>query len=133
MTRVQLLVFRLCEQRQLRNWFYIAAFAIIVPAGYLFAGLAWRYGSWRYVIWYDKLVAVIAGLFIGIATVVTLFRIWHVPPKKVVTPAAAMPVTPPEYSLADELMAATRRRAAQNRDLASHAAALGSSMGKTWH
>jgi hypothetical protein len=128
MNRVQLFIFRLYEKRQLRNWFYTAAFAIFVPAGYHFAELAWRYGSW-----YDRPLAVIAGLFIGIATVVTLLRIWHVPPKQVVTPAPPLPAVtpPPAYSLADEVMATMRRRAAQNRDLASHAAALGSSMGKS--
>jgi hypothetical protein len=130
MNRVQLYVFRLYEQRQLRNWFYTIAFAIFVPVGYHFADLAWRYGSWS-----DKPLAIIAGLFIGIATVVTLLRIWRVPPKQVVTPAPPVPVVtpPPVYSLADEVMSTIRRRAALNRDLASHAAALGSSMGRTWH
>jgi hypothetical protein len=128
MNRVQLFVFRLYERRQLRNWFYTVAFAIFVPVGYHFADFAWRHGSPH-----DKPLAVIAALFIGIATVVTLMRIWHVPPKQVVTPAPLPAVTPPfDHSLADEVMATIRCRAAQNRDLASHAAALGSSMGKTW-
>ena len=130
MNRVQVFVFRLYEQRALRNWFYTIAFAIFVPVGYHFAELAWRYGSW-----YDKPLAVIAGLFIGIATVVTLLRIWRVPPTQVVTVVAPLPVIvpEPEHSLADEMIASMRSRAAHQRDLASHAAALGSSMGRSWH
>jgi hypothetical protein len=129
MNRAQLFVFRLYERRNLRNWFYTVAFAVFVPVGYRFAGLAWEYGSW-----YDKPLAVIAGLLIGIATVVTLLRIWHVPPKQVVTQPAPLPsVTPHNSQVADEMMATIRQRAALNRDLASHAAALGSSIHKTWH
>jgi len=129
MNRVQLSVFRLYEQRNLRNWFYTVAFAIFVPVGYHFAELAWRDGSW-----YDKPLAIIAGLFIGIATVVTLLRIWHVPPKQVVTAPTPVPIVPPPHSsVANDMMGMMRRRAAQNRDLASYAAALGSSMGRTRH
>jgi hypothetical protein len=130
MNRVQLLVFRFYEQHKLRNWFYTIAFAIFVPVGYHFADLAWRYGSW-----YDKPLAVIAGLFIGIATIVTLMRIWHVTPKHIVTTPTPQPVVAPlpERSMGDEMMAAARRRAARNRDIAMHAAALGSSTGKHWH
>ena len=128
MNRVQLFVFRLYERRNLRNWFYTLAFAIFVPVGYHFADLAWRYGSW-----YDKPLAVIAGLLIGIATVVTLLRIWHVPPKQVVTPPVSLPsVAPPHSSVADEVMATMRQRAARNRDMARGAAALGSTH-RTWH
>lgn len=129
MNRIQLFVFRLYERRQLRNWFYTLAFAIFVPVGYHFADLAWRYGSW-----YDKPLAVIAGLLIGIATLVTLMRIWRVPPTQVVTAEEVQPaVVPPNHSVADEVIAAVRSRAATNRDLALHAAALGSSRGKIWH
>jgi hypothetical protein len=130
MNRFQFLVFRLYEQGQIRNWFYTVAFAVFVPVGYHFAEEAWRYGSW-----YDKPLAIIAGLLIGIAAAVTLLRIWRVPPKQVVTPTVTpLPaVRPPHSSVVDEVIAMTRRRAAQNRDLAAHAAALGSSMGKTWH
>ena len=87
MNRVHVFVFRLYERRLLRNWFYTIAFAIFVPVGYRFADLAWRYGEW-----FDKPLAVIAGLLIGIATVVTLMRIWRVPPKQVVTPSEPEPV-----------------------------------------
>ena len=131
MNRVQLFVFRLYERRQLRNWFYTVAFAVFVPVGYHFADMAWRNGAW-----YDKPLAVIAGLLIGIATAVTLLRIWRVPPKQVVTmPTPARPVAPHDNheSIADEMMAAMRSRAARNRDLATHAAALGSSMHRPWH
>jgi hypothetical protein len=123
-------VFRLYERRQLRNWFYTVAFAVFVPVGYRFADLAWRYGSW-----YDKPLAVIAGLLIGIATAVTLLRVWRVPPKQVVTmPTPARLVAPHDNreSIADEMMAAMRSRAARNRDLAMHAAALGSSIHRPW-
>jgi hypothetical protein len=124
-------IFRLYERRLLRNWFYTVSFAIFVPIGYRFADLAWRYGSWV-----DKPLAVIAGFAIGIATVVTLMRIWHVPPRQTVTPAEPEPLVAaphPVMRLADGVMAATRARAARNRDMALHAAALGSSLRTRWH
>ena len=128
MNRVQVFVFRLYEKRELRNWFYTIAFAIFVPVGYRFADLAWRNGSW-----YDKPLAVIGGLFIGLATIVTLMRIWRVPPRQVVTPVAESPaVEPRTSSVADQMIAMMRSRAAHNRDLALGAAALGSSVHKTW-
>jgi hypothetical protein len=128
MNRVQVFVFRLYEKRELRNWFYTIAFAIFVPVGYRFADLAWRNGSW-----YDKPLAVIGGLFIGLATIVTLMRIWRVPPRQVVTPVAESPaVEPRTRSVADQMIAMMRSRAAHNRDLALGAAALGSSVHKTW-
>jgi hypothetical protein len=127
---VQTSVFRLYERRTLRNWFYTVAFGIFVPIGYRFADLAWRYGSPI-----DKPLAVIAGFFIGIATVVTLLRIWHVPPRQIVTRAEPDPVVAPQPAkrVADDLIAATRSRAARTRDMALHAAALGSSIGMRWH
>jgi hypothetical protein len=129
MNRVQVFVFRLYEKRELRNWFYTVAFAIFVPVGYRFAELAWRYGSW-----YDKPLTVIGGLFIGLATIVTLMRIWRVPPRQVVTPIAESPaVKPRTSSVADQMIAMMRSRAAHNRDLALGAAALGSTVHKTWH
>jgi len=42
-----------------------------------------------------KPLAAIAGLLIGLATIVTLMRIWHVPPKQVVTPIAESPAVKP--------------------------------------
>jgi hypothetical protein len=130
MNWVQRSVFRLYERRLLRNWFYTIAFSIFVPIGYRFADLAWRYGSPI-----DKPLAVIAGFFIGIATVVTLMRIWHVPPRQTVTPAEPELVIAPQpvNRLADDLIAAMRARAARNRALAMHAAALGSSVRASWH
>jgi hypothetical protein len=131
MNWVQTTVFRLYEQRDLRNWFYTISFAIFVPIGYRFADLAWRYGSWI-----DKPLAVIAGIAIGIATVVTLMRIWHVPPKQTLPPDAPVPVALEPQAVnrtADHMLGAARSRAAQNRDLALHAAALGSSIGTRWH
>ena len=131
MNWVQLSVFRLYERRSLRNWFYTVSFAIFVPIGYRFADLAWRYGSWI-----DKPLAVLAGIAIGLATVVTLMRIWRVPPRQTVAPAEPEPVAvvpQPTNTLADDMIGAVRSRAAQNRDMAMHAAALGSSSGVRWH
>ena len=129
MNGLQVFVFRLYEKRKLRNWFYTIAFAIFVPVGYHFADLAWRNGAW-----YDKPLAVIAGLLIGLATVVTLMRIWRVPPKQVVTPVVESPaIEPPSDVVTEDIVAAMRSRAAHNRDLALGAAALGSSVRKTWH
>jgi hypothetical protein len=126
MTRLRMFVFRLYEQRQLRNWFYTVSFAVFVPVGYRFAVLAWQYGSWV-----DKPLAVIAGLLIGITTVVTLMRVWHVPPQQTAPPPALSPAAPQAAkSLADELMAVARRRSAENRAMALEAAALGSTAGR---
>ncbi len=123
-------IFRLYEQRRLRDWFYTLAFLVFVPVGYRFAALAWRYGDW-----FDKPLAVIAGALIGITAVVTLMRVWHVEPRLVATPAALPEPAPAEpiHARADDYLSAARRRAAQNRELASGAAALGSTRrGKTW-
>ena len=130
MNWVQLSVFRLYERPRLRNWFYTVAFGIFVPIGYRFAALAWRYGAPI-----DKPLAVIAGAFSGIAAVVTLMRIWHVPPRQIVTRAEPEPVVAQKTvnHVADDLMAAARGRAAYNRDLAKHAAALGSSVRARGH
>jgi hypothetical protein len=126
MNRLRVFIFRLYEQPRLRNWFYTLAFAIFVPIGYRFATLAWEHGTWV-----DKPLAVIAGIFIGITTVVTLMRIWHVPPQQTVAPPAPPVEMPREHPMADELVAAARRRAAQNRAMAQRAAALGSTIGRT--
>jgi hypothetical protein len=127
MTRFRMFVFRLYEQRQLRNWFYTVSFAIFVPVGYRFAVLAWQYGSWV-----DRPLAVIAGLLIGITTMVTLMRVWHVPPHQTAPPAALSAAAPPQAvkSLASELMTVARRRAAENRAMALEARALGSTTGR---
>lgn len=132
MNWVQTVVFQFFERRRLRDWFYTVAFIIFVPVGYRFAELAWRYGAW-----FDRPLAVIAGGFVGITTIVTLTRFWHVSPKQLVTtgvPEAAEP-SHPEDSLADQYdqyMVAARRRAAINRDIARGAAVLGSTTGKHW-
>jgi hypothetical protein len=127
MSRFQIFVFGLYERPRLRNWFYTLAFAIFVPVGYRFAALAWRYGSW-----FDKPLAVVAGLVIGITTLVTLMRVWHVPPQQTLIPEGPRESPTPvrTRSIADEIMAAARRRAAVNRDLAMNAGALGSTTGR---
>lgn len=127
MTRLRMLIFRLYEHRRLRNWFYSVAFLVFVSVGCRFATLAWRFGSWV-----DRPLTVIAGIFIGITTLVTLMRFWHVPPRRIATPAVPPPTAAPKLAnfLANEFVAAARHRAAENRALASDAAALGSTMGK---
>lgn len=122
-------IFRLYEQPRLRNFFYTLAFVVFVPVGFRFAILAWEFGDW-----FDKPLAVIAGGFIGITAVVTLMRFWHVPPRQIATPAVvAEPFPEPEPHIhADELLAAARRRAAQNRAMARGAGALGSTRGRAW-
>jgi hypothetical protein len=122
-------IFRLYEQPRLRNLFYTVAFVVFVPVGFRFAILAWEFGDW-----FDKPLAVVAGGFIGITTVVTLMRFWHVAPRQVVTPAVgAEPLPEPEPHIhADELLAAARRRAAENRAIARGAGALGSTRGRAW-
>lgn len=127
MIRFRDFLFQLFERRRLRDWFYTIAFLIFVPVGFRFAALAWRYGSWV-----DKPLAVIAGAFIGITAVVTLMRFWHVPPQQVVTPAVLEmpPIAVRAQSSADEFLAATHRRAAENRAIAMGAGALGSTLGR---
>jgi hypothetical protein len=127
MHRFRMFVFRLYERPRLRNWFYTLAFAVFVPVGYRFASLAWQYGSWI-----DKPLSVIAGIFVGITALVTLMRIWKVPPHQIATPAPSSPVapTPQSHTLATDVLAAARQRAALNRAMALDAAALGSTLGK---
>jgi hypothetical protein len=120
-------IFRLYEQPRIRNWFYTLAFAIFVPTGLRFAMLAWEYGDW-----FDKPLSIISGIIIGITAVVTLLRVWQVPPRKTV---AAGPATGSlDTSLTvipstTEILAAAKGQAAQNRRMAKEAAALGSSRG----
>lgn len=119
---IQKWIFTLYERHHLRNWFYTLAFAIFLPTGFRFAILAWEYGDW-----FDKPLSIIAGLAIGITAVVTLVRIWSVPP--VQTIEVVLPAPSPENleppSLASEIQAAAMRQAAQNREIARGAAALG--------
>jgi hypothetical protein len=131
MNRLQNFIFRHYEQRRLRDWFYTVAFLIFVPVGFRFASLAWRYGYWV-----DKPLALIAGLFIGITTVVTLMRVWSVPPRQTTTPAPPNPPAipaQPAVPAADEFLMAASYRAARNRALAAGARALGSTPRGTWH
>ena len=118
----QNVVFALYERRALRNWFYTLAFAIFVPTGFRFAFLAWEYGDW-----FDRPLSIFAGLLIGITAVVTLLRIWTVPPRQTVEANAKnaiveTAVSPPSAS---HMYAAARRQASQNREIARGAAALG--------
>jgi hypothetical protein len=116
-------VFRLYEQPRTRNWFYTVAFAIFIPTGLRFAILAWEYGDW-----FDKPLSIIAGLVIGSTAVVTLLRLWTVPPRQTLSAIARMePEEPtPLPPNASEIYAAAKYQAAQNRQIARSAAALGS-------
>jgi hypothetical protein len=119
-------VFSLYERPLLRNWFYTLAFAIFVPVGLRFALLAWDFGGE-----YDRVMAVIAGLAVGITTVVTLLRIWAVPPSQTV-PMIAAPKPhedSPRKVDGSEILAAIRASSARNRQFAQGARALGSSRG----
>src|SRR5580658_6335942 len=91
----QILVFKLYEQPRLRNWFYTFAFAIFVSTGLRFAILAWEYGDWI-----DKPLSIFAGLIIGISAMVTLLRVWTVPPRQTVeSRARTQTVEPPILTL----------------------------------
>ena len=119
-------VFTLYEKRTSRNWFYTLAFAVFVPTGFRFAILAWEYGDWL-----DKPLSIFAGLLIGITAVVTLLRIWSVPPRQTVEAKAEIETveagaSPPSSS---QMYTAARHGAAQNREIARGAAALGSTHG----
>jgi uncharacterized membrane protein YedE/YeeE len=114
--------FTLYEQRRLRNWFYTLAFAIFVPTGFRFAVLAWEFGDW-----FDKPLAVLAGLLIGITAAVTLLRIWTVAPRLTVDTkaGAASEETAAPNASASQIYAAAKLQAAHNRQIARGAAALG--------
>ena len=126
-TQLRNYVFSLYERPLLRNWFYTLAFAIFVPVGLRFALLAWDFGGD-----YDKIMAVIAGLAVGITTVVTLLRIWAVPPSQTVPVIDDVPKPhedSPRKVDASEILAAVRASSARNRQFAQGARALGSSRG----
>jgi hypothetical protein len=78
-------------------------------------------------------IVAFAGILIG-AAIVSLPRIRHVSRRPTITsaPPLAAPIAPVENHLADDVLAATRSKAAMARDLAAYAAALGSSR-KSWH
>lgn len=120
----QKFVFTLYEQRHVRNWFYTLAFAIFLPTGLRFAILAWEFGDW-----FDKPLSVFAGLIIGCTAVVTLLRLWTVPPKQTLAAAVGMEIAepaPPALNTS-EIHQAAKWQAAHNRGIARGAAALGPS------
>lgn len=114
--------FSLYEQQRLRNWFYTLAFAIFVPTGFRFAVLAWKYGDW-----FDKPLSILAGFLIGFTSVMTLLRIWAVPPTRTIgiEPAAKMVESATLHPNASQMYAAAKLQAARNREIARGAAALG--------
>jgi len=122
--RIQKLIFSLYERPLLRNWFYTVAFGLFVPVGLRFAMLAWEFGGE-----YDRFMAVIAGVAVGVTTIVTLLRIWAVPPSKTVIPIqASAPLKQQAEAKPDaaEILAALRASSARNRQIAQGARALGS-------
>lgn len=128
-TYVREIVFSLYERPLLRNCFYTLAFAVFVPVGLRFALLAWEFGGE-----FDKLLAVIAGVAVGSTTVVTLLRIWAVPPRQTI----AQDATPQKHDStsepkpdASEIVAMVKACSARNRQIAQGARALGSV--RTWH
>ena len=125
----QRIVFAFYEQRRLRNWFYTLAFAVFVPTGLRFAILAWEYGDW-----FDKPLSILAGLLIGTTAVVTLLRVWTVPPRPTLKVQVIETVeTGPSLPNASQMYSAARQQAAQNREIARGAAALGSTHGWLHH
>jgi hypothetical protein len=127
-TYIQKVIFSLYERPLLRNWFYTFAFAVFVPVGLRFALLAWEFGGE-----YDRVMAVIAGLAVGCTTVVTLLRIWSVPPLQTIVqdPVLEKHELHAESRLdASEVVAMSRAYSARNRQMARGAKALGSP--RTW-
>ena len=124
---IQKKVFSLYERPVLRNWFYTFAFAIFVPVGCRFAILAWRFGQP-----FDRLMTIVGGIAVGVTTVVTLLRIWAVPPRRTVTQYSH-----PEHEdihvdirpNAGELLQTVRGNSARSREIARSARALGSTRG----
>ena len=103
------------------------AFAIFVPTGFRFAILSWEYGDW-----FDKPLAVIGGLFIGVTAGVTLLRVWQVPPRRTVSFENDLVAERPAALAApnaSELLASAKGQAALNRKIARDASALGSTRG----
>jgi hypothetical protein len=78
-------------------------------------------------------IVAFAGILIG-AAIVTLPRIRHASQHTTTTsaPLPTAPVAQADNHLADDVLAATRSQAAMAREMASYAAALGSSR-KSWH
>jgi hypothetical protein len=74
------------------------------------------------------------GILVGTA-VVTLLWTLHVShrPKGGHAPPPAAPIAQTGKHLADDVLTAARSKAAMTREMASYAAALGSSTRKSWH
>ena len=119
--RLRKVVFGLYEQAPLRNWFYTLAFAIVVPTGCRFAIVAWEYGSW-----FDKPLTIVAGTVIGVTAIVTLLRVWEVPPIVTVSHADEKPRELPAQFPPSEMLSMSRHQAAMNREFARDARSLGS-------
>jgi hypothetical protein len=85
-------IFNLYGQPHIRNWFYTLAFAIFVSTGFALCDSCLRAPDW-----FDKPLAAIAGVFIGVTACVTFLRVWQVPPRHTVrsedSAAAESPVT----------------------------------------
>jgi hypothetical protein len=121
---IQTKVFSLYERPVLRNWFYTFAFAVFVPVGFRFAMLAWTFGQP-----FDRVMTIVGGVAVGITTVVTLLRIWAVPPRRTVDHFSS----PEHHEIpadnrpnAGEILSAVRGNSARSREFARAARALGS-------
>ena len=124
---IQKSVFTLYERPVLRNWFYTFAFAIFVPVGCRFAILAWRFGEP-----FDRLMTIVGGIAVGVTTVVTLLRIWSVPPRRTVNPnshVAHHEIHADIRPNASEILMVVRGTSARSREIARGARALGSTRG----
>jgi hypothetical protein len=118
--RLRKFVFPIYEQTLVRNWFYTLAFGIVVPTGCRFAVVAWRLGAW-----FDKPLAIVAGAFIGITSVVTLLRVWEVPPQRTTTVLEqSAPIVAPEHHI--DVLSGKRWMSARRQQFARDAACLGS-------
>jgi hypothetical protein len=119
---VRSVVFRFYEQTLVRNWFYTLAFSVFVPTGCRFAYIAWRFGAW-----FDRPLAVIAGTIIGVTSVVTLLRVWEVPPQQTTAPAEQQEERLlPARAIVRDVLSESRRQSATNWQIARDAATLGS-------
>jgi hypothetical protein len=87
-----------------------------------FALVAWEYGAW-----FDKPLTILGGTIIGLTSVMTVLRVWDVPPVQTMQFAAESDSDAAlhELTVAGELIADVRAQALRNRMIARDAASLG--------
>ena len=69
------LVFKLWENKELRNWSFTIGLWLVTVVGARFAWLAWQHGYA-----FDRLMVILAGPIMGSMAVIIPFRFWLVPP-----------------------------------------------------